>query len=69
MLHVCEGARLVGLPVETEEDEMGLWAVEKRMFEASGEEARGCLEELGFQRLGVAEGRKVLARRVEVSNQ
>lgn len=69
LLHVSEGARLVGLPVETEEGEMGLWAVEKRMFEASGEEARECLEELEFQRLGVAEGRKVLARRVEVSNQ
>lgn len=69
LLHVGEGARLVGLPVEAEEGGLGLWAVEKRMFEASGEEARGCLEELGFQRLGVAEGRKVLARRVEVSNQ
>ncbi|KAE9986810.1 hypothetical protein EG327_004112 [Venturia inaequalis] len=69
LLHVCEGARLVGLPVEAEEGGMGLWAVEKKMFEASGEEARGCLEELGFQRLGVAEGRKVLARRVEVSDQ
>jgi RAD50-interacting protein 1 len=69
LLHVTEGARLVGLPVEAEAGGLGLWAVEKRMFEASGEEARGCLEELGFQRLGVAEGRKVLARRVEVSGQ
>lgn len=69
LLHVSEGARLVGLPVEADEGGMGLWAVEKRMFEASGEEARGCLEELGFQRLGVAEARKVLARRVEVSDQ
>jgi len=62
---------LVGLPIEAEANEegakLGLWEVEKRMFEASGEEARGCLEELGFERLGVAEGRKVLARRVEVS--
>jgi hypothetical protein len=69
LLHVTEGARLVGLPIEAEEGGLGLWAVEKRMFEASGEEARGCLEELGFERLGVAEGRKVLARRVEVSGQ
>jgi hypothetical protein len=46
---------------------LGLWQVEKRMFEASGEEARHCLEELGFERLSVAEGRKVLARRVELS--
>lgn len=72
LLHVFEGARLVGLPVNLDGDDgagMGLWAVERKMFEASGDEARACLENLGFQRLGVAEGRKVLARRVEVSDQ
>ncbi|KAF2433809.1 hypothetical protein EJ08DRAFT_40332 [Tothia fuscella] len=47
---------------------LGLWEVEKRMFEATGEEAAGCLSELGLERLGVAEGRKVLARRVELSS-
>jgi len=58
--HVDEGARLVGLQENREE-------VEKRMLESSGEEARMCLEEFGFERLGVAEGRKVLVRRVEAS--
>jgi hypothetical protein len=78
---VREGATLVGLPIrgskgareEEEEDSdgkraLGLWEVEKRMFEASGDEAAGCLAELGFERLSVAEGRKVLARRVELSS-
>jgi hypothetical protein len=45
---------------------LGLWQVEKRMFESSGDEARACLRELGFERLSVAEGRKVLAKRVEL---
>jgi hypothetical protein len=47
---------------------LGLWQVGKRVLEASGEEARACLQELGFERLSVTEGRKVLVRRVEMGS-
>jgi hypothetical protein len=47
---------------------LGLWQVGKRVLESSGEEARACLQELGFERLSVTEGRKVLVRRVEMGS-
>jgi hypothetical protein len=53
---------------EQEEKELGLWEVEKKLFEASGDVAKACLAELGFEKLAVHEARKVLARRVELSS-
>jgi len=46
---------------------LGLWEAEKGLF-GDGEQARLCLEALGFERLTVAEARKVLARRVELGS-
>jgi hypothetical protein len=44
---------------------LGLWEVEKRLF-ADNQSARGVLEELGIEALGLVEARAVLRRRVEV---
>jgi hypothetical protein len=54
--------------VEDGERQLGLWEVEKKLFEAGGDVAKACLEELGFERLAVHEARKVLARRIELSS-
>ena len=47
---------------------LGLWEVEKKLFEAGGGVAKACLAELGFEKLAVHEARKVLARRIELSS-
>jgi hypothetical protein len=48
--------------------QLGLWEVEKKLFEAGGDVARACLADLGLEKLAVHEARKVLARRVELSS-
>lgn len=51
------------------ERKLGLWEVERRLFQSGGEEARGFLiSEMGVERISVAEARKVLARRVELGS-
>lgn len=54
---------------EEGEKKLGLWEVEKKLFQSGGEEARGYLvEEMGVERLSVADARKVLARKVELGS-
>lgn len=53
---------------EDEHRQLGLWEVEKKLFEAGGDVAKACLAELGFEKLAVHEARKVLARRIELSS-
>jgi RAD50-interacting protein 1 len=52
----------------SENEKIGLFEAGKRLFEGSGEDAKELLDELGLDRLGVAEARKVLARRVELGS-
>jgi hypothetical protein len=52
----------------SESEKIGLFAAGKRLFEGSGEDAKELLDEMGLDRLGVADARKVLARRVELGS-
>jgi hypothetical protein len=48
--------------------QIGLFEAGKRLFEGSGEDAKELLDEMGLDRLGVGDARKVLARRVELGS-
>ena len=48
--------------------QLGLWEVEERVLKSSGDVAKACLAELGFETLAVNEARKVLARRIELGS-
>jgi RAD50-interacting protein 1 len=72
---LMEAVQLLCIPVERrrghevqdEEDAdkpVDLYEVQRRLL-GSGEEAREFLDEMGLERLGVGEARKILARRVE----
>ncbi|KAI9822495.1 MAG: hypothetical protein M1827_000214 [Pycnora praestabilis] len=72
MRRLKEGALLLGLPVraateQTEDGVLGLWEVEKRLFE-NNESAREILEELGITNLSETLARQVLKRRVELDS-
>ncbi|KAF1988238.1 hypothetical protein K402DRAFT_374019 [Aulographum hederae CBS 113979] len=67
---VGEAFKLLSLGVKGKgegEGMLGLWEVEKRLF-ADNESARGVLEELGMERVGEAEARAILERRVELGS-
>ncbi|KIW02855.1 uncharacterized protein PV09_05909 [Verruconis gallopava] len=53
---------------DTVDRRLGLWEVEKKLLEASGDVAKLCLAELGIEKLAVHEARKVIVRRVELSS-
>jgi hypothetical protein len=70
---LSEGLRILCLSASgenasgSEDDALGLWDVEKRLFR-DNESARGVLAELEIEKLSEAEARSVLERRVEIGN-
>jgi hypothetical protein len=63
-----ESAALLSLPTHAEEDRHPLSEVVQEMY-ASSLQATDCLENLGIVYLTNGEGRLILARRVEASNE
>lgn len=53
---------------DADTEKIGLFEAGKRLFEGRGDDAKELLDELGLDRLGVADARKVLARRVELGS-
>jgi len=59
-----------GAPDDEEgEKKLGLWEVEKMLFQSGGEDARRFLvDEMGIERLSVSDARKVLARKLDLGS-
>lgn len=68
MAKVVDAVRLLAIPVDPEEGDMGLQEAGRKMFEADGEVAKEVLAALGVETLTVGEARRLLARRVELGS-